>query len=64
MTTLPQSLPTAMSSGRNRAVALTALGRCDDALAGYDRVLAMQPGNVMALNHRGLARRSMGRKRG
>ena len=44
----------------NEAIALLALGRMDEALAGFDAALAREPGHVHALFNRGLARKRAG----
>ncbi|HET7085256.1 MAG TPA: tetratricopeptide repeat protein [Rhizomicrobium sp.] len=45
----------------NYADILSALGRWDEALQSYDRLLVLAPDNAQALNHRGIALRRLGR---
>lgn len=44
----------------NEAIALLALGRIDEAMAGFDRALAREPRHLHALFNRGLARKRAG----
>ena len=45
----------------NRGVALKALGRLDEALASYDKALALRPDYAEAFNNRGVALKALGR---
>lgn len=49
-----------VDSMANRAIALSDLGRLDEALEAFEAVLALTPGHALARFHRGLARLSKG----
>ena len=56
-----QSSPTYVDALNNRALVLVALGRPEDALASFDRALAIQPNYVEALNNVGVILSSLKR---
>jgi Tfp pilus assembly protein PilF len=56
-----QSNPNNAAAHLNQGLALAAINRFDDALASYDRALAIQPDNAQTLTKRGTALRHLNR---